>query len=435
MRGGIPLHGVVNISTSKNATLPLMAAALLIPGEVRLKNTPKIADIYSMVDVLKALGAETSFDNGDLHIRSEKLTEPRRIEYDVSRHLRTSVLAMGPLLARFGKAVVSRPGGCSIGSRPIDYHIRGLQALGADIREEHGYIFATVKGKLAGASIQMPYPSVGATENALMASVLAHGVTEIDNAAQDPEVVDLCRFLIAAGADVEGVGTSRLRVTGVTSLKPMTYQAIPDRIEAGTYLCAGAITRGEIFAAGAEAGHLRAFLDALSAAGCSIGVESGATPGIRLKAPQRPKPVDFKTLSYPGFPTDLQPPMMALMAVADGKSAIVESVFERRFLVADELARMGAKIRVEKSTAIIDGVRELTGAPVEATDIRAGGALVVAALAASGQSEIRGLHHIERGYENFSGKLKELGALISVVTPGPRAEKSGAPSPARPRNS
>lgn len=401
-----------------------MAASLLIPGEVRLKRTPKILDITTMAEVLKALGASASFDNGDLIVNSARLTEPHKLEYEVSKHLRTSILALGPLLARFGHAIVSRPGGCSIGSRPIDYHLKALQILGAEFREEHGFIFGSVASGLKGAPIQMPYPSVGATENAIMASVLAEGTTEIDNAAQDPEVADLCNFLKSAGADIEGEGTSRITVHGVTSLRPITYQAIPDRIEAGTYLAAAAITGGDIFATGADPAHLRAYLDMLSATGCDIGIEKG---GIRLAAPARPKPVDFKTMPYPGFATDLQPPMMALLCIADGKSTIVESVFERRFLVADELARMGAKIRVEKSTAIIEGVPELTGAPVEATDIRAGGALVVAALAASGQSEIRGLQHIERGYERFADKLRRLGASISVVTPD---APSGPPGPA-----
>ncbi|MGH8102923.1 MAG: UDP-N-acetylglucosamine 1-carboxyvinyltransferase, partial [bacterium] len=240
IRGGTPLHGTVEISTSKNATLPLMAAALLIPGEVRLKKTPKIADITTMADVLKALGASASFDDGDLIIDSSRLTQPHKLEYEVSKHLRTSILSLGPLLGRFGNAVVSRPGGCSIGSRPIDYHIKSLQALGASFREEHGYIFASVKGRLTAASIPMPYPSVGATENAVMAAVLADGVTEIRNAAQDPEVEDLCNFLVAAGSEIEGAGASHIRISGVRHLKPLTYQAIPDRIEAGTYLCTGA---------------------------------------------------------------------------------------------------------------------------------------------------------------------------------------------------
>lgn len=414
IEGGHPLRGSIPVSTSKNSTLALMGASLLIPGSVRLKNVPDILDIHMMADVLQAVGATVLMENRDLLIQmNQKRRKPEDLNYRVSRRLRASILVLGPLIGRFGQAVVSRPGGCAIGTRPIDYHLKGLQQLGAEIQEKHGYIYARVPGLLKGARIHLEFPSVGATENLIMAGVLAEGQTVIENAAQEPEIRDLCDFLNRAGARIQGAGTSLVQIEGVTQLNPLEYQPIPDRIEAGTYLIAGAITAGDVFLQGARADHLSAVLEKLSEAGCLIQIAPPPQPGIHLSRTGSVKPLHIKTLSYPGFPTDIQPPMMSLLSLAEGKSTIVESVFERRFTQVDELARMGARIKVERDTAVIDGVPALTGAAVEAPDIRAGASLILAALAASGTSQIHGLPHIQRGYENMEEKLASLGARIS----------------------
>ncbi len=408
VHGGIPLSGAFRVHRSKNAILSIMAASLLIEGKVRIRNVPHIADVEWMARVLQRSGAEVVREEADLVIIPEKPPE-QPLSYSVTRKLRASILVLGPLLGRWGKVQMHRPGGCAIGVRPIHFHLQGMQRLGAQVEEKHGLIDAYTNGRLKGNSILLDYPSVGATENLLMASVLSDGVTEISNSAQEPEVIDLCQFLVAAGGRIEGIGTGVLRVTGVERLHGVDYQPIADRIEAGTYLAAAAITGGQISLDQVQPAHLIPVLQKFREMGCEISVENQR---IHFKAPARLKPVHIQTQPYPGFPTDLQPVFMACCTVADGVSIITETVFERRFSHVDELCRMGARIFVKKDTSTIEGVEMLTGAVVEAMDIRGGASLLVAALAASNYSEIRKAHHILRGYEDPVRCFRSLGANI-----------------------
>lgn len=405
--GGRPLRGQVRVRGAKNSALKLMAASLLADGVYHLHDVPRIADIETMRLVLERLGCTAVFEDGTVRIDVPAETGIEA-PYDLVRQMRASIVVLGPLLARRGRARVAMPGGCNIGSRKIDLHLRGLERMGATVGFDHGYLDAT--GSLHGADIALDFPSVGATEHLLMAAVLAKGTTVIENAAREPEIQDLAAMLVSMGARIGGIGTPTVVVDGVDALHPADHRVVPDRIEAGTFLIAAAATAGDVTVEGARASHLELVLSKLADAGAEID-DSGT--GVRLRMETRPRAVDFLTLPYPGFPTDLQPQMMALCSVADGTSMATENVFENRFMFVEELARMGADIRTEGHHAVIRGVRELQAAPVRAPDLRAGAALVVAALAANGTTEVTGLDYIDRGYEAFEQKLTALGAVIA----------------------
>ena len=405
--GGTPLRGRVEAGGAKNSALKIMAATLLAPGTYRISRVPRIADVETMRRVLGRLGARAEFDDGVVSI-----TVPESLAteapYDLVRQMRASIIVLGPLLARTGRARVAMPGGCNIGSRKIDLHLHGLERMGAEISFDHGYLDARADG-LHGAHVSLDFPSVGATENLLMAAAVAKGTTVIDNAAREPEIQDLARFLRAMGAEISGAGTPVIEVIGVAELHPAEHSVVGDRIEAATFLIAGAVTRGDVTVTGVDPESLDLVLAKLTDAG--VGVDAGAA-SVRVSADDRPGAVDFVTLPYPGFPTDLQPQMMVLLATADGTSIATENVFESRFMFVDELIRMGADIRTEGHHAVIRGRPALQAAQVHSPDIRAGAALVIAGLAASGDSEITGIGYIDRGYESFEGKLASLGAQI-----------------------
>jgi UDP-N-acetylglucosamine 1-carboxyvinyltransferase len=404
--GGRPLKGDIRVRGAKNSALKLMAASLLAEGTFAIENMPDIADISTMRAVLDRLGCSTRSEAGTMTIAvpAEIGTEA---PYDLVRAMRASIVVLGPLLARGSRARVAMPGGCNIGSRKIDLHLRGLERMGATIEYDHGYLNAT--GSLHGAQIALDFPSVGATEHLLMAAVLAKGVTVLENAAREPEIQDLAAMLRRMGANIEGAGTPTITIDGVDRLHPVVHRVVGDRIEAGTFLIAAAATGGDVVVSDARTEHLDLVLSKLADAGANI--EANADT-IRLSMERRPRAVDFVTLPYPGFPTDLQPQMMVLCALAEGTSIATENVFESRFMFVDELARMGADIRTEGHHAVIRGTEELQAAPVSAPDLRAGAALVIAALAAKGTTEITGLGYIDRGYEDFEGRLRSLGADI-----------------------
>jgi len=409
LEGGAPLKGSIRAEGAKNACLPIMAAALLCQGEVTLNDVPAHEDIQVMCQVLGALGARTNYVSAEkkLSIRTPALSNVEA-PCTLVRKMRASFLVIGPLLAREGRAKVSLPGGCAIGIRPIDLHLKGLKALGAEVTIGHGLIEASAK-RLYGRRIYLDFPSVGATENILMAASLAEGVTTIENAAREPEVVDLACFINAMGGRVTGAGTETLRIQGVSSLGGGRYAVIPDRIEAGTYLLAAAITGGAVNVENVIPAHLVPLIAKLQEAGCEVSEAEGLLQ-VRRDSPLRA--VDIKTLPHPGFPTDLQSPAMAMLTLARGTSIITETVFENRFRHVGELRRMGAKIKIEGHTAIVTGREKIFGAAVKATDLRAGAALVLAGLAASGCTEVSCTHHIERGYFHFVEKLAGLGAKI-----------------------
>jgi len=414
IEGGYELRGTVEVSGAKNAALPIMCATLLMEGKSTLRNVPDLADIRTTSALLESLGVACA-RSGDGVMEFEATCRAEcTAPYDIVRKMRASVAVLGPLLARRGQARVSLPGGCVIGLRPIDLHIKGLRALGARIEVEHGYIVASAP-RLRGAHIYLGGhfgPTVLGTANVMMAATLAEGTTVIEGAACEPEVADLANFLVAAGARIKGIGTQRLEITGVTSLAGADYPVIPDRIEAGTFLVACAITGGEITVAGAEPDHLASVLDKLRDAGVTVNCEDGlmhAAPASRARA------TEVTTLAYPGFPTDLQAQMMALLTVADGTSIVTEKVYPDRFMHIAELNRMGADIRKEGPSAIVVGKPALSGAPVMASDLRASAALVIAALAAKGTTVINRVYHIDRGYQRIEGKLAALGAQIRRV--------------------
>src|SRR5919107_1373132 len=405
--GGARLAGEVSVSGAKNSVLKLMAASLLAEGTTVLTNVPDILDVTIMGEVLRRLGCDV--------VRGEatvSITVPARpgheADYDLVRRIRASIAVLGPLVARCGEAKVALPGGDAIGSRGLDFHIAGLVKLGASIESEHGYLIATAP-RLTGAQIWLDFPSVGATENLLMASVLAKGTTTIDNAAREPEIVDLCEFLVAMGAAIEGIGTSTLVVEGVERLSPAEHATLPDRIVAGTWAYAAALTRGDVYIRGGRPEHLEMPLDKLAMAGARV---SSDLDGFRVTMDGRPKSVDVVTLPYPGFPTDLQPMVLALNAVAEGTAMVTENVFEARWMFVNELARLGADVRTDGHHAVVRGRDKLSGAPVRAHDIRAGAALVLAGLVAEGTTEIADVHHIDRGYEGFVESLVALGADV-----------------------
>lgn len=405
--GGSSLSGSVKISAAKNSVLPIIAASLLCPEKCTLEEIPLLEDVYCICDVLNSLGAVTCIADNMLTINPANLTgiEP---PYELVRKMRASFLVAGPLLARMGRVKISLPGGCNIGTRPIDLHLKGLSALGAEINIGHGYVEAKAN-KLKGAKIYLDFPSVGATENIMMTAVLAEGDTVIENSAEEPEIVDLANFLNSMGANVVGAGTDTIKVTGVKILKATSHCVIPDRIEAGTYMVAAAITGSDITIENVIIEHVKSVTAKLTEAGVKIYEDQNK---IRVVSNGIINPIDIKTLPYPGFPTDLQAPMMALMSISKGTSIITETVFENRFMHICELKRMGVNIKIDGRSAVIEGIDKLTGAKVKATDLRAGAALILAGLIAEGVTEIGDIHHIDRGYVEIEKKLKNLGAKI-----------------------
>lgn len=413
IQGGRPLSGSVEVSGAKNAALPLMAATLLAPGEHVITRVPRLADTATMVRVLEALGAKVRWDAREMRIDTRS-TSSVEAPYELVRTMRASIYVLGPLLARFGRARVSLPGGCAWGPRPVDLHIRGMEALGASIEIDEGYIVAAAPGagttaRLEGTRFDFPISSVGATGNLLMAAVLARGATEITNAAVEPEITQLAEMLVAMGARIEGLGTTHLTVEGVESLAPTTIEVIPDRIEAGTYLAAGALTLGDVTVTRARPAHLAATLGQLERAGSRVTID-GST--IHLQSQGRPRAADLTTAVFPGFPTDMQAQMMAVATVAEGTSTITDTIYHDRFAHAPELARMGADIRVSDNVAVVVGRDRLQGAPVMATDLRASAALVLAGLAAEGETRVSRIYHLDRGYEALADKLARLGAQV-----------------------
>lgn len=408
MVGGARLTGEVAVTGAKNSVLKVMAAALLAPGTTRLTNVPDIVDVPIMASVLRGLGAEVSGSPPAIEITvGEALGH--EADYDHVRRIRGSVCVLGPLIARCGRARVALPGGDAIGSRQLDLHVGGLRRLGATIDIEHGYLLAEAGG-LTGAPIWLDFPSVGATENILMAAVLAKGTTVIDNAAREPEIVDLCEMLIGMGAQIGGVGTSTLEIDGVHELHPATHEVVPDRIVAGTFAVGAVMTRGDITVRNARATHLELALDKLVQAGADVEITGD---GFRVRMDRRPRAVDVVTLPHPGFPTDLQPLVIALSSVSDGVAFVTENIFEGRFMFVDELIRLGADARTDGHHAVVRGRERLSAAPVRATDIRAGAALVMAGLVADGVTTVTGAYHIDRGYAGFAEQLRGLQAEVS----------------------
>lgn len=417
VRGGHPLKGDVAISGSKNSALGILAAAALAPGPSILDNIPKHTDVFVMCRILRELGVRVFIDGaGRFHVDGQALSRTRP-SYELVRKMRGSFYVAGLLLARLGEAEVPLPGGCAIGSRPVDYHLRAFESLGATVTIEHGFMRAKAP-RMVGAKIYINRASVGATVNAILAAVLAEGTTLLENAAKEPEVVDLCIFLNAMGAKIRGAGTDCIRIQGVKRLEPVEYSIISDRLEAGTFMIAVGASGGDVTLHNVVPEHLRTPIAKLEEAG--IRVEVGDTE-LRVVATGRPRQVDVETAVYPGFPTDLQQPFVALMAQAEGTSIIRETVFSDRFRYVDELRRMGADIKVEQDTAIVRGVERLTGAPVEIFDLRGGAAMVVAALGAHGETEIHSAEILDRGYEEFAAKLSSLGADVHRDEPGPDA--------------
>lgn len=409
--GGNRLEGSVKISGAKNAVLPIIAATLLgQDSPSTLEEVPALDDVSTITEVLKTLGVKAEFDplNHKLFIDARKI-EAYEAPYDLIRKMRASFLIMGPLLARCGKAKISLPGGCAIGTRPIDLHLKGFEALGAKITIGHGYIEASVEGKLQGAKIYLDFPSVGATENILMAASMAEGQTILENPAQEPEIVDLANYLNVMGANIRGAGTNVIKITGQQKLTGRDYTIIPDRIEAGTYMVAAAMTQGDVYIENAITEHLKPVIAKLKEAGVEV---DESIDGVRVKCNRIPTAVDIKTMPYPGFPTDMQAQFMAMLTVAEGNGMVTETVFENRFMHVDELKRMGANIKIDGRTSLVRGVEKLTGCPVKATDLRAGAAMVLAGLVAEGETQISYIHHIDRGYDNLVAKLIGLGGNI-----------------------
>jgi UDP-N-acetylglucosamine 1-carboxyvinyltransferase len=405
--GGARLAGSVRISGAKNSALKLMAASVLAPGRSVLRNVPRIQDCFTMGEVLEHLGARVAWEDGGVAVDATHLSSVEA-PYELVRQMRASIVVLGPLLARTGEARVAMPGGDNIGSRPIDLHLDGLRRMGAEILAEHGFLVARADG-LSGASITLDYPSVGATENLMMAAVAATGTTVIDNAAREPEIADLARYLVAMGAGIRGAGSATIEIEGAVGLRPAEHRVIPDRIEAGTWAAAAVATRGDVLLLDTRPDHLELFLEKLSEAGAEIELND---EGLRVRQPERVRAVDFVTLPYPGLATDFQPILLAMLATASGTSIATENVFEGRFTYVDELRRMGADIRTEGHHAVIRGVEQLSAAPVRALDIRAGAAMAIAALTADGVSEIADIQHVDRGYEDFEAKLTALGAEV-----------------------
>ena len=412
IHGGKPLQGTVRVSGAKNAVLPIIVASMLGTTQSTLTEIPKLADVHTVCDVIASLGVHIEHPERDtLVIDAHELTSTTA-PYDLVRRMRASFLVMGPLLARKGRAQISLPGGCSIGARPIDLHLKAFEAMGAVINLENGDIEATAPNGLKGAQIYLDFPSVGATENILMAASMADGKTVLENAAEEPEIVDLATYLNSMGANIRGAGTNVIRIEGVKELHGANHAVIPDRIEAGTFMVGAAMTQGNVFVENTLSEHLKPLISKLKEVGAEVQEE---IDGIRVIGHEPLRPADIKTLPYPGFPTDMQAQFMALTTICQGTSVVTETVFENRFMHVDEFKRMGAKIRIEGRSAIVEGVPRLKGASVNATDLRAGAALVLAGLVAEGKTEVGYLYHIDRGYDNLVLKLQRLGADIVRV--------------------
>lgn len=405
-----PLKGTVRVSGAKNAVLPIIAATLLVDGVSVIKSVPNLRDVNVMSDLLRYLGAKVQYDGETLVVDATEIKETEA-PYHLVNKMRASFLVMGSLLARFNTAKISMPGGCAIGTRPIDLHLKGFKAMGAEIISDHGYIEAAAQ-KLSGSKIYLDFPSVGATENIMMAAVLAEGTTTIENAAEEPEIVDLANFLNKMGAKVRGAGTNTIKITGVEKLEAVEHTVIPDRIEAGTYMVAAAMTRGDVFVDNVIIDHIKPVVAKLIEVGCIVEEHEN---GVRVIGAQEIMPTNIKTLPHPGFPTDMQSQFMAMLCLAKGKSTITETVFENRFMNVPELIRMGANIEINGKSAIVEGRDRLTGSEVMATDLRAGAALVISGLVAEGETIVKNIYHIERGYVDLVGKLSMLGAEIYKV--------------------
>ena len=422
IRGGNRLAGKIPISGAKNAALTLMPCALLTDEPLTLRNLPRLADVDSFGHLLNELGASTSIEGTRpndfgrvMTVRAGNLSSTVA-PYDIVRKMRASILVLGPLVGRAGEATVSLPGGCAIGNRPIDLHLKALEAIGAEIELASGYVKASAPGgRLSGGEYRFPVVSVGATENVLMAAVTARGTTVLDNAAREPEIVDLCNLLVAMGASIDGIGTERLVIEGRERLHGATYSVMPDRIEAGSYACAAAITGGDVELVGANAADMRATLDALIEAGITV---EETKDGVRIAAPNGIKPLTLSTAPFPGFATDMQAQFMAMLCKADGASVLTETIFENRYMHVPELARMGANIEVHGRTAVVRGVDKLTGAPVMATDLRASMSLILAGLVAEGETQVQRVYHLDRGYERLEEKLQAVGADIERAGDG-----------------
>lgn len=422
IRGGKRLSGTIAISGAKNSALALMPCALLTDEPLTLRNLPRLADADGFGHLLNELGASTAIEGTRpndfgrvLTVRASRLTSTVA-PYDIVRKMRASILVLGPLLGRAGEATVSLPGGCAIGNRPIDLHLKALEAMGAEIELAAGYVKATAPGgRLAGGRYRFPVVSVGATENALMAAATAKGTTVLENAAREPEIVDLCNLLVAMGASIDGIGSETLTIEGRERLHGATYKVMPDRIEAGSYACAAAITGGDVFLQGAKADDMRATLDALIEAGVTVEEKAG---GVRIAANGPLKPLTLSTAPYPGFATDMQAQFMAMLCKAEGASVLTETIFENRYMHVPELARMGADITVSGRTAVVRGVSGLVGAPVMATDLRASMSLILAGLVAEGETQVSRIYHLDRGYERLEEKLQGVGADIERVGDG-----------------
>jgi UDP-N-acetylglucosamine 1-carboxyvinyltransferase len=415
IEGGQPLRGTVEVSGAKNAALPIVAATLLAEGDHAVRNVPDLADVRTLGRLLGHMGCRVERSAGAR--RSLSVRVPAAVNgeapYELVKTMRASVLVLGPLVARWGRARVSLPGGCAIGARPIDQHLKGLAALGAEIRLEHGYVEARApRGRLKGTVFTFDGQTVTGTENVMMAAALADGVTVLRNCAREPEVVDLARALAGMGARIAGAGTDEIRIQGAEALRPIDHEVIPDRIEAGTFLVAGALPGGDVTVHGCQPEQLEALVEKLRAVGAEVRAAAG---GLRVVGDGRPRPADVRTAPHPGFPTDMQAQIMVLLCLADGSSKITETVFENRFMHVQELLRLGADIAVDGKTAVVKGVPALSGAPVMASDLRASAALVLAGLAASGTTEVLRVYHLDRGYERIEEKLAPLGARIRRV--------------------
>lgn len=412
VRGGQRLSGTVRVSGAKNAVLPILAASLLAAeGDSVIYDVPLLDDVMTIQKVLGSLGAKLTYNNDTMRI-SAKTISTCEAPYELIRKMRASFLVMGPLLARIGKVRISLPGGCAIGTRPIDQHLKGFEAMGAEITLGQGFIEASTKTRLKGAKIYLDVASVGATENIMMAAALAEGTTILENAAKEPEIVDLANYLNAMGAKVRGAGTGLIRIEGVDQMHGANHNVIPDRVEAGTYMIAAAITGGDVFIEGAIGDHLTPVISKLQEMGVEI---TESDNGIRVRASKNLKSVDVKTLPHPGFPTDMQSQMMALLLVSEGTAVVTETVFENRFMHVEEFQKMNAQIKIEGRSAFVSGNIPLSGAKVCATDLRAGAALICAALRADGETEVSGIHHVDRGYVDITGKLASLGAFVRRV--------------------
>lgn len=411
IHGGKKLHGTVQISGAKNAALPLLCATLLASGEHKLSNVPQLRDINTVLQLLETLGAKTELNDNHVTVNTDQVVSVEA-PYDLVKTMRASVLVLGPLLARFGKARVSLPGGCAIGARPIDLHLKGLAAMGAEITLDHGYVEARCK-QLRGATIYFDTPTVGGTENLMMAATLAQGTTVLENAACEPEIVDLAAALSKMGANINGAGSDTITIIGVDQLQPMRHRVMADRIEAGTFMVAAAMTAGQVLVANADPECLEAVISKLREAGAKVAI---CAEGIQVSGSSEIKPLQIKTSPHPGFPTDMQAQFMALLTLARGTSIISENVFENRFMHVCELQRLGSNIIIDGKQAIVEGVKMLRGAPVMATDLRASASLVLAGLAADNTTEISRIYHLDRGYERLEEKLLALGADIQRVS-------------------